>query len=759
VAERSVTIKILGDASKARQAFDDAGKSAGTFEGKVEGLGGKFSAFGGALAGALTGTVATQAIGFLKDGAQGAAEDAAAMGRLEQAVNNTGASYSDYSGQIDSTIKSSQALGFTDGETADALSLLTSLTGDAGEAQQRLATAQDLARGTGMDLQTAAKLLGRVTDENTSVLSRYGIQVEKGATAQDLLNTVDAKFGGQAAKYASSDAGKWEILTQQLGEVQESIGSALIPVLSALATVMLTTIIPAITSAIEFVGKLRDAFGEGGLGGALALLGQTLGPIAAQLLAWIGAQAPLIAAQLLSWGQAFLEWVAPQIPPLLAKLGELLAQLGVWIVGTGLPMLLQHLMEWGKAFVEWVAPQIPPLLLKLGELLVQLGAWIVGTALPELLAKTLEWGKAFIEWIGPQIPPMLAKLGELLAAVVGWLIGEAKEAIRGAAEAAWNAVKDAIENVTEAIKGAVESAWNAIKGVTETVWSAIQGVAETIWGAIQGIVETAIGAVQTTVETVMGTIQGVWETVWGTIKTVGETIWGEIKGIVETSIGAVQTTIETVMNTIKGIWETLWGAIQTAVDTAWNAGLGIIGIVATGIGAVKSTIEGAWEGITGAWQRIWDTITGAVETAKGVITGILDEIIDAANGVIDKINGFIGGVNSALEFSFGVGPFDMPGPIPDIPGMTLNVDAPDIPSIPRLAAGGIVTDPTLALVGESGPEAVIPLKRLGSAGRGDVNVNYYGPVTIQAEDRRQAERASQDIGWAVSAALRSRGVA
>lgn len=61
-------------------------------------------------------------------------------------------------------------------------------------------------------------------------------------------------------------------------------------------------------------------------------------------------------------------------------------------------------------------------------------------------------------------------------------------------------------------------------------------------------------------------------------------------------------------------------------------------------------------------------------------------------------------------------------------------------------------------MGEAGPEAVIPLDRLSGAGQG-VNVNYYGPVTIEAEDRSEAERASRDIGWGVAAALRARGIA
>jgi hypothetical protein len=48
----------------------------------------------------------------------------------------------------------------------------------------------------------------------------------------------------------------------------------------------------------------------------------------------------------------------------------------------------------------------------------------------------------------------------------------------------------------------------------------------------------------------------------------------------------------------------------------------------------------------------------------------------------------------------------------------------DVPDIPLLANGGIVTSPTLAVVGEAGPEAVIPLDRLGAMGAGG-NVNIY----------------------------------
>ena len=52
--------------------------------------------------------------------------------------------------------------------------------------------------------------------------------------------------------------------------------------------------------------------------------------------------------------------------------------------------------------------------------------------------------------------------------------------------------------------------------------------------------------------------------------------------------------------------------------------------------------------------------------------------------------------------------------------------------IPGLASGGIVTRPTLAMVGESGPEAVVPLR--GGMGGMGVTVVFNGPVY---GDRRQ----------------------
>jgi hypothetical protein len=54
-----------------------------------------------------------------------------------------------------------------------------------------------------------------------------------------------------------------------------------------------------------------------------------------------------------------------------------------------------------------------------------------------------------------------------------------------------------------------------------------------------------------------------------------------------------------------------------------------------------------------------------------------------------------------------------------------------------MATGGIVTSPTFALIGEAGPEAVIPLSKMGSMGGGvTINVNGGDPEAVVNALRR-----------------------
>jgi hypothetical protein len=210
--------------------------------------------------------VATAGIGIavaaLVDFGRAAAEEQVGIARLEQAIANTGKETEITADILEHDLLPAleRTTAFSDGEMRDSLSMLTAQTGDVDEAFYRMNLAMDLARGTGMDLAVASKLLGKVTDETTSALGRYGITVEKGATATDLLNKVQEKFGGQAAKFAETAAGQWQIFQNQVDNLKEDLGSALLPIATAVFG-KLIDFIDAIRNnkgIQEFGARIRD---------------------------------------------------------------------------------------------------------------------------------------------------------------------------------------------------------------------------------------------------------------------------------------------------------------------------------------------------------------------------------------------------------------------------------------------------------------------------------------------------------------------
>ncbi len=85
-------------------------------------------------------------------------------------------------------------------------------------------------------------------------------------------------------------------------------------------------------------------------------------------------------------------------------------------------------------------------------------------------------------------------------------------------------------------------------------------------------------------------------------------------------------------------------------------------------------------------------------------------------------------INDLLEFTI-LGVTVNPPDIPDIPTIGGGAD----PGFVALAEGGIVTGPTLALIGEAGPEAVVPLDR-GAGAMGTTNITVNMPAGSDGAD-------------------------
>jgi hypothetical protein len=133
------------------------------------------------------------------------------------------------------------------------------------------------------------------------------------------------------------------------------------------------------------------------------------------------------------------------------------------------------------------------------------------------------------------------------------------------------------------------------------------------------------------------------------------------------------------------------------------------GVVQFVFGAVKT----GFAELANLGKAIFDGIGGAF---KGVINAVISAMEKGLNFAIKGLNTILDGIDKAA------GPWVNFGSIPEV-------------KLPRLAEGGITTGPTIAMIGEKGPEAVIPLNRLGSLGGGmtlNVNVSSADPNAVVA---------------------------
>lgn len=172
------------------------------------------------------------------------------------------------------------------------------------------------------------------------------------------------------------------------------------------------------------------------------------------------------------------------------------------------------------------------------------------------------------------------------------------------------------------------------------------------------------------------------------------------------------------INTAMTIWSATTKAF-TAVQAAFNAVMAMnpIGLMVIAVAALIAGLVLAYKRVEG-FRNIVDSVFSFIQ--KGVKAGI-DGITSYLQVVLGIYKGIFNAIASLWNNTFGKLSFKVPGWVPGIGGKGF-----DVPDIPMLAEGGIVTRPTLALIGEAGAEAVIPLSKMNQGG------NIY--VTVQGGD-------------------------
>jgi hypothetical protein len=315
-------------------------------------------------------------------------------------------------------------------------------------------------------------------------------------------------------------------------------------------------------------------------------------------------------------------------------------------------------------------------------------------------AQLLDWGKKFvtmlIDLVQNKLPPLIQKTQE----IVEWF-GKHKEAIYIVAGAILGGLVPAIY--------AAALAFGALASVL---------LPYMIGGAIIGGLVAGIVWIVKNYEMLKQKIEDIWNgikqffsVIWDAIKTVFEFGIAVITGIVVGLFNAMGIDIVGIFENIKTVLVGAWDAIKTIVSAGWNW---LIDSFREFTKPIQDAWKNMWNGVSGIVEQIWEA---AKNTMKGGI-----------NWIIEKINGLIEKINSVAKTGADI----------------LHISAPQIPKIPLLAAGGIVTKPTLAMIGEAGPEAVIPLSHGPAyAGIGGITINITGNTFMS--DRRAAEKIGDMI--------------
>jgi hypothetical protein len=165
-------------------------------------------------------------------------------------------------------------------------------------------------------------------------------------------------------------------------------------------------------------------------------------------------------------------------------------------------------------------------------------------------------------------------------------------------------------------------------------------------------------------------------------------------------------------------------------------------LIVAGIVAVGAAIGIAYKKFEG-FRNVVDAVFGAIKYWINNVT------IPAVQALVAVFKFAFNNIARLWNNTIGRLSFDIPNWVPGVGGKGFSV-----PNIPMLAQGGIVTGPTLAMIGEgNGPEAVIPLDRMGEfgmgGGGGNVTINVQGgdPQAVVDAITRWYRQNGSSVAW------------
>jgi hypothetical protein len=198
--------------------------------------------------------------------------------------------------------------------------------------------------------------------------------------------------------------------------------------------------------------------------------------------------------------------------------------------------------------------------------------------------------------------------------------------------------------------------------------------------------------------------------------------------------------------TFRNILDKVFDVVKKVVDFLRPIGAAYFDGLKLAFNAIKTVLSGYAAIVMG----VFDAFKAVYDFLKPITSKAFDGIKAAFNVIKQPVDLLITALRKAKElFEWFTSPF-VSGKTPTVQVNPFTVGGSRAPkSVPRMAAGGIVRSPTLALIGEAGPEAVVPL-----SGR---NAGMGMTINVQAGLVANPDQIGQQIIEAIQRAQRRSG--
>jgi phage-related protein len=281
---------------------------------------------------------------------------------------------------------------------------------------------------------------------------------------------------------------------------------------------------------------------------------------------------------------------------------------------------------------------------------------------------------------------------------------------------------------------------------------AIGGAIKAVGVVIAGLSATALAVIAVIIVVIIGMFVA-WKENFMGMKQVVQNFIDAVKGAFKAFVEILKNIFGFWIAVFKGDWDGAWehlkkgfvamkdfvvNIIKMLVNLIAGIVIGIVRVFKWVVDTVVSFFKWLYDKIVGH-SIIPDLISGIIDwfnklpnAVKNAMRIVGNAFIGVANGIIGAWNTVMSGVSNVIVTILR-GVDKLIGVLNKIPGVNIgryswNISWGNIPTIPYLANGGIVTKPTVAMIGEKGAEAVVPLNKSNGFGGGDINQtnNYYG---------------------------------